>query len=59
MISKSNLSELGFPIARFSEEKLTNNAGHRLMDMCNALDIHVANGRCGLYTCIGRQTCKI
>lgn len=57
-LSKNNLLELGFPINRHSKDFQTNNFGFRLIDICRAFDIHIANGRCGLDAYVGNTTCK-
>ena len=48
ILSKKNLQDLGFPIDRYSNDQQTNNFGFRLIELCKSLDVHVANGRCGL-----------
>ena len=58
-LSVNNLSDLGFPFERFSEDlNFVNNYGHRLLDMCGATGLFVANGRCGNDLYIGKSTCK-
>ena len=60
ILSVNNLSDLRFPLERFSEDlNFVNNYDHRLLDMCRATGLFVANGRCvpkDLY--IGKSTCK-
>jgi hypothetical protein len=53
----NNLSDLGFPIERFSMDRKCNNFGYRLTHLCKALNIFIANGRCGADAYIGKHTC--
>ena len=39
------LIDRGFDLKRYSEDKRTNNYGHKLIDMCKSLGILIANGR--------------
>ncbi|WAR01333.1 hypothetical protein MAR_007891 [Mya arenaria] len=45
LLNKNNLDVLGFPSERYSEDYTCNNYGHRFIDLCKSLDVHIANGR--------------
>ncbi|WAR27434.1 hypothetical protein MAR_013138, partial [Mya arenaria] len=45
LLNKNNLDVLGFPSERYSEDYTYNNYGHRFIDLCKSLDVHIANGR--------------
>ena len=57
LLNRNNLLELGFPLERYSNDRLCNNFGYRLLDLCKTLDIHIVNGRCGSDAFIGQNTC--
>ena len=52
------LLEHGISLERFSQDKNTNNAGYRLIELCKNLSLFIANGRIGSDHGIGKFTCK-
>lgn len=41
---------------RLRKDKVTNNNGRRLVDLCRSLDLHIVNGRAGKDKTIGECT---
>ena len=52
------LLELGHNLNRLSSDKICNNYGYRLIDMCKYLGLLIANGRCGKDGINSRTTCS-
>ena len=46
------------PLKRESQDKCSNNLGHRLLEFCKSTGLCIANGRLGDDRYIGKTTCK-
>ena len=53
-----HLESLGIKLVRHSVDQQVNKYGMRLLELCKALDLFIANGRVGSDALIGRATCK-
>ena len=49
---------MGITTERSSQAVKMNNYGHRLIEMCKIVDIHICNGRLGNDAFCGKNTCK-
>ena len=58
LINETNLNDLGITTDRFSQDVKVNNYGHRLIEMCKKIDIHICNGRLVNDAFCGKHTCK-
>ena len=56
MNSSEELSALGICTQRFNMDRVSNNNGRRLVELCRSLDMHIVNGRCGSDQGVGNFT---
>ena len=55
--SRSELEEIGICTHRYNEDKVTNNNGYRMIELCQSIGVNILNGRFGKDLGIGKTTC--